>query len=257
VKAFLLCDSTNPQSVVPRCHAESFGIEIQAFYHPTALEDRDLIGATAAAIAGIAPLSVHGPFGDLCPGSFDPRVRDLARSRFEQARDIAVRLNAQHLVLHHCYVPHTTPPSGWLPRSTEFWCAFLDGVPPGISVHLENLLELDTELIAAVIDAIDRPNLDIALDIGHSHCRSHLSVVEWIEALGDRIGYVHLHDNCGQEDEHLALGEGTIPVCDVISSLEGNTPGAVWALEVASDGVDPSLRVLRDCGVRIGRSPDQ
>jgi sugar phosphate isomerase/epimerase len=257
VKAFLLCDSTDPWSVLPRCRAEGFGIEVQAFYHPDALGDAGLIGETAAAVGGAVPLSVHGPFGDLCPGSFDPMVRDLARRRFERARDVALQLNAHHLVLHHGYVPHTSPPSGWLSRSTAFWRAFLDGIPGGIAVHLENLLELDTELIAAVVDAIDRRNLDIALDVGHAHCRSRLSVVEWIEALGERIGYVHLHDNRGAEDEHLALGEGTIPVGEVCSALETRAPGAVWALEVAADAVGPSLRVLSDCGVEVKRASSQ
>ncbi|UCF10306.1 MAG: sugar phosphate isomerase/epimerase [Candidatus Bipolaricaulota bacterium] len=257
MEAFLLCDSTDPQSVLPRCRAEGFGIEVQAFYHPAALADSNLVDATAEAIEGVTPLSVHGPFGDLCPGSFDPMVRDLARLRLERAHEVAVRLDAEHIVLHHGYVPHTSPPSGWIPRSRDFWRALLDRVTAKMRVHLENLLEIDPEMIAAVVDEVDRPNLDIALDIGHAHCRSRGSVLDWIEALGARIGYVHLHDNCGKEDEHLALGAGTIPLPEVCAALEERAPRALWALEVAADDVEPSLGVLSGCGVQVEQALPQ
>ena len=55
----------------------------------------------------------------------------------------------------------------------------------------------------------------------------------WIRRLGKRIGYVHLHDNNGERDEHLAFGEGTIPLADVCRALEEEAPDAVWTVELA------------------------
>jgi len=103
-------------------------------------------------------VSVLGCFGDLCPGSFDALVRDVARRRVEQGHGVAVGLGASHLVLHHGYVPGTSPAASWVRRSSAFWREFLSGKAPGVSVHLENMLELDPELIADVVDAIGHPN---------------------------------------------------------------------------------------------------
>ena len=33
---------------------------------------------------------------------------------------------------------------------------------------------------------------------------------EWADALGDKISYVHISDNCGEKDEHLEVGQGKI-----------------------------------------------
>jgi len=57
--------------------------------------------------------AIHGPFGDLCPGSFDPLVRGVARTRIRQVFPIAERLRAGHLILHHGYVPNTSSPDIW------------------------------------------------------------------------------------------------------------------------------------------------
>ena len=55
-----------------------------------------------------------------------------------------------------------------------------------------------------------RPELGACLDFGH------LNTVEgdpaaFVRALGERLVHVHLHDNQGERDEHLGLGQGTVP----------------------------------------------
>jgi sugar phosphate isomerase/epimerase len=105
----------------------------------------------------------------------------------------------------------------------EFWHDFLSDKDPNIRIHLENMLELDPELISDVVRSIDRANLDINLDIGHAHCNSNTPVIKWIERLGSQIGYVHLHDNHGQSDEHLGLGPVRSP-SKKFAGLWKNTP---------------------------------
>ncbi|MBU3146671.1 hypothetical protein [Clostridium sp. CF012] len=36
----------------------------------------------------------------------------------------------------------------------------------------------------------------------HGYCNSKISDIEWIKKLKVKIGYVHMHDNNGLEDEH-------------------------------------------------------
>jgi sugar phosphate isomerase/epimerase len=249
MKQLLICDDCKIREIAPLCRTLGVGIEVQAFYDPRVFEDSPAsLQEHKQVIHDITPVSVHGCFGDLCPGSFDTAVRGVARQRFEQSYHVAVTLGARHLILHHGYVPHTSPPAGWIRRSTEFWRDFLSGKNPNIKIHLENMLELDPDLISDVVRSIDRANLDINLDIGHAHCNSNTTVIRWIERLGPLIGYVHLHDNHGQCDEHLGLGYGTIPLNDVCQALNEYTPDAFWALEAEAEGIQQSLDWLRKNG---------
>ena len=83
---------------------------------------------------------------------------------------------------------------------------------------IENQCEEDSEVLKMQIDSVNDPRLKICLDIGHAHANSNMSIEDWIITLGDRIGYLHLHNNHGKvsgrpsykNDEHLGLEDGTI-----------------------------------------------
>ena len=249
MQALVLCDDLQPQQVARKCQAEGYGIEIQSFYDPEYfLRTPDAIALHQNSLYGVALKTFHGPFGDLCPGSFDVMVRDLAKYRYHEAARIASQLGAKHLILHHGYVPHTSRPANWLDRCTRFWTEFLQETPDDLAVHLENHLELDATLLSDLIDAVGGKRLDVCLDIGHTHCLSQWNAVQWIEHLADRIGYVHLHDNHGQDDEHLALGQGNAPLLEACQALEEHAPKAIWAIETKPAGHDSSLAWLRDRG---------
>ena len=248
MKALLLCDDTQPRDVSALARQNGIGLETQSFYDPVLLEEAsDALAQHRLHLDGIAPRCLHGPFGDLCPGSFDPLVQHVARHRFEQAYSVAKELQIDHMVLHHGYVPGTSAPAGWLSRSVLFWQAFFDATA-GIFFHLENMLEHEPTLLREVVLAVDRPGLDVCLDIGHAHCYSRTPVVKWIERLGSLIGYVHLHDNHGTEDEHLGLGAGTIAMEEVCAALEAYAPEAVWALETQVPYLASSCRWLQERG---------
>jgi len=46
--------------------------------------------------------------------------------------------------------------------------------------------------------------------VGHINIRSKVPVEEWIAVLGKDIRSIHVHDNKGDDDSHLAPGKGTI-----------------------------------------------
>ncbi len=82
----------------------------------------------------------------------------------------------------------------------------------GVTVSVENLDETPAEL-RRVLDAV--PDLAYCLDIGHAHLdKREDGGRTYLEALGDRLGLVHVHDNHGghgkEGDEHLPFGHGTI-----------------------------------------------
>jgi len=141
VKDVLICDDAKPEAVIDLCRQAAFGIEVQAFHHPAALSDPILVKQTAELVQGLPLVSMHGPFGDLNTGSFDPLVRETARRRIQEGYDIASPLGATHIVYHHGRVPRTNPEQSWIKNSVEFWNAFMEQVPEDVHVHLENMLE--------------------------------------------------------------------------------------------------------------------
>ncbi len=141
MKCLLICDECKPETVVDLCRQRGMGIEVQGFYHPIALSDPVLLKKTADLVAGLPVIAMHGPFGDLNTGSFDPLVRDTARQRIQQGFDIALQLDAKHIVYHHGRVPRTNPEQSWIKNSVGFWDTFMKQVPENIHVYLENMLE--------------------------------------------------------------------------------------------------------------------
>jgi len=249
MKHLFLCDGLQPERVAPACRDRGLGIEIQSFYDPElAFHGPDAVERQRSLVEGVERRSLHGPFADLCPGSFDPMVRDLARSRFELAFGIARQLDAKHVILHHGYVPGTTPPKNWLKRIKPFFESFLADKPSEVHFCLENMVEHGPELLSDVLDAVDSPNLHACLDIGHAHCYSRVSAVQWVRKLGKRIRYVHLHDNDGQGDQHLGFGEGNLPLVDVLEELESRAPDAIWAVEARPESIAESLNWLEANG---------
>jgi sugar phosphate isomerase/epimerase len=251
----LVCDDGEPEKAVPVCLRFGCGIEVQAFYNPLLVEeDPASIERHRALMDGIEPRSVHGCFGDLCPGSFDPMVRAVARNRFDLSYRVASRLGAAHLVLHHGYVPHTSPPDRWLTRCIAFWNDFLADKDGSVRIHIENILEWDAGLIADLVDGIGREDVDANLDLGHVSCNARAGLMDWIQRLGGRIGYVHIHDNHGQDDEHLALGRGTIPLQEALLAIRAVSPRAVWAVETEVDGLAASVEWLVGRGLLPGEA---
>jgi sugar phosphate isomerase/epimerase len=248
MKSLAICDNGNALEAAPLCRKFKVGIEIQAFYDPYLIEKNpEAVSNHLDVIKGIEPCTLHGPFGDLCPGSFDAMLRDVARNRFEFAFSISRQLGASYIILHHGYVPGTSFPDRWLTRSTAFWTEFLQD-KSNAHFYIENMLERDPDLLSELVAAVDSPNFNVCLDIGHAHCHSETPVLQWIEKLGEKIQYVHLHNNYGETDEHLGLGNGTIPMLEVCYALDEFVPDAIWAIEVNFPFIDSSIAWLRRHG---------
>ena len=48
------------------------------------------------------------------------------------------------------------------------------------------------------------------------------------------VSHVHVHDNMGDRDSHIALGEGTIPYEEVLGLLKQNNPQMDCTIECSS-----------------------
>jgi sugar phosphate isomerase/epimerase len=159
-------------------------------------------------------LSLHGPFKELFPSSMDRQVQQLAHRRFAQALQLGQEIGCRIMVVHSCYSPLLKYPEyadNWLENASRFWEGFLPlCLREKFMVVLENVWDPGPETICRLLESFDDPHFRACLDTGHAHFSSGLTLETWIRLLGDRLAHLHIHDNCGKDDEHLPPGRGKI-----------------------------------------------
>jgi sugar phosphate isomerase/epimerase len=214
------------------CRVEGVGIEVTAFAFPAVL-DGDIpaeIERHSRAVAGITPLISHGPFYDLVVTSPDPAIVKVARRRHEAALDASAEIGATFYIAHTNFTPIIRNPAyrdNWAERMLEFWLPLADRAGRcGITICLENLWEPVPDIQADLIERGAHPNLKATFDNGHLLVFTEYSAGDWIGALGGAIGHCHVHDNNGDLDEHLVVGDGKEDWPGLISAIKSHAPDA-------------------------------
>jgi sugar phosphate isomerase/epimerase len=224
----------------------NLGLELQEFHNPELLDNdwRSVVKDYKRHLDGFeGPLTMHGAFIDLISGSPDRRVAALARERYLLNLLIAHELGVELIDFHANYVSLVDHPSylpGWENRQVEFWAPLAEqGAELGVKMVLENMWEPDPWIISRVLDRVQSPYLKACLDVGHAVLYSKLPIETWIEALGPHLIYVHLHNNHGDVDEHLAFGDGVIDFPELLDSLRGMFHPPQFTLEL------PNLELIK------------
>ena len=184
-------------------------------------------------------VTVHGPFLDLNPSTWDSLIERSTERRFAQAYDAAQALGAKKIVFHTGFYPHANFIQGWAEREAAFFSRFMAG-RTAMQVALENLFDPRPEPLLEVWKRVNHPCFRLCLDIGHAHCYSRVPVTEWAETLLPALGHAHLHDNAGYDpsgdypDRHLALGEGSLPLAALFDVLRRGRD-ITFAIECADE----------------------
>ncbi len=159
--------------------------------------------------------AMHGPFLDLMPASPDLEIRRVSQQRYLNALYIAKELDLDYLIFHSQINPAIKEAkivelNNFQTR--KMWEKLLDKSKFEGTVLVENLFETDPYQIKKYIDDVNMPNIKINLDIGHAKL-SKYPISKWVEVLGSRIEYMHVHTNEGDRDTH------SIPTSEEIKEL--------------------------------------
>jgi Sugar phosphate isomerases/epimerases len=65
---------------------------------------------------------------------------------------------------------------------------------------------------------IEGTDLKICFDIGHANTMGRID--EFIDRFSGRIANIHIHDNFGDKDSHMTIGDGNIDFAKVLSKLK-------------------------------------
>lgn len=195
-------------------------------------------------------VTLHGPFSDLSPGSVDPMIRSVTRKRFEQLIEVVPLFRPISVVCHAGYEwkRYGYLHEEWFRQSVETWRWFAEEINScGSRLMLENVYEAGPEDLAPLFEALRPQDVGFCLDTGHQAAFSRSSLGSWLRGLGQNLAQVHLHDNCGDQDQHLALGYGRIDFPTLFRFLETHFSGSLPIITLephTEEALQPSLAYL-------------
>lgn len=194
------------------------------------------------------PITFHAPFMDLNPGAVDEKVRQVTAHRFQQIMGLVPHFYPRVIVFHPGYDRwrYDNDVDLWLEKSLLTWAPLVEQAAAfSVKLALENVFEEDPVILSRLLSAIDSPFFGYCLDSGHGKLFSKVPIVDWIEVLGSRLLELHLHDNHGQADDHLPLGQGEIDFQSIFSALQRKKLQPIITIEPhQKEHLEPSLKAL-------------
>jgi sugar phosphate isomerase/epimerase len=209
---------------------------------------RDFIQVAATLHQAGRQITLHAPFQDILPGALDAIILAASRARLQQAFDLLEIFQPRSIVCHIGYEArhYHGLEERWLAHSVATWEPLAEQAARwGALLTLENVYETQPELIKELFDRLQAPNIRLCLDVGHLQAFGGGDFQVWLHELGGLVGQLHLHDNNGENDEHLALGQGVIPLAQVLGFFAARTAAPVITLEPHQENsLGPSLEYL-------------
>ncbi|MBL7101603.1 MAG: sugar phosphate isomerase/epimerase [Proteobacteria bacterium] len=241
----MLCQSYLDRFITHRLNPE-IGFDADALDH-CSLSDVNIV-ARRLCDCGLT-ITLHAPFIDLSPGSPDPEVRRLTQKRIEQVVRLIPFFKPKTVVCHAGYdhKRYWHMKDLWLENSMKTWSWLAKRISEeGSRLMLENVYEQHPHDMLPLFENLRGYGVGFCLDTGHHAVFSLTPMERWIETLGPYLGQLHLHDNSGEKDEHLALGRGQIDFRQLFGELMAiNTERPVVTLEPhREEELWPSLKYL-------------
>lgn len=193
--------------------------------------------------------TIHAPFMDVNIASLQDKSRLNSINQIKESIDLANKLDCEAVVVH----PGLTSflPNKYFPKQViesannsikelgEYSkdldvLTTIENMPNFPSMIYQNMFELNELLVS-----LDMP---MTLDIGHANHAGYSAE----EMYFDSIKHIHAHDNFGDDDSHLALGEGSIELNTIINNLEKNNFDGIYIIEVNDyDSIKKSYEYLK------------
>jgi sugar phosphate isomerase/epimerase len=205
---------------------------------------------------GIAPVSIHAPFG----GSLDlsdpnPHHRYAAIGAILTAASALRELGGTRVIVHVTdVVREGQHVEERLTRCTEALCVVARachhmGATLVVETPLPHLVGGHPDEFAWVLGKLDR-GVGVCFDTGHAALGRHWD--RFIDLVGDRLVHVHANDNLGEFDDHLPPGDGSIDWPHIHETLTRVGFDGWIVLELScpggplSDYIGGAMRRLRD-----------
>ena len=192
--------------------------------------------------------TIHAAYTDLNISSFNKAIQKASIKEIERSIDFAVDIDSDVVVIHPGIVSYTARNQVDLVYSIgrESLIELRDyandcGVNPCIEnlPAIEGFMYQDINLLNETLTELDMP---MTLDIGHAHTSGFAAKDMYF----DCIKHIHVHDNLGDDDSHLTLGEGSIAVNEFFHTFMSKKYDGIYLLELHSvDSIKKSLEYMK------------
>ncbi|MEH6942554.1 sugar phosphate isomerase/epimerase family protein [Bacillus sp. JJ722] len=112
-------------------------------------------------------------------------------------------------------------------NATQFGQKLLAQLPEATTIVFENVpnakgaIGTSVSELIAIVEQLDQKRAKIMFDTGHSYMNHSTNILEECRKALPYLFGLHINDNHGQHDEHLQIGEGTIPFQQIFEIVKG------------------------------------
>ncbi|MBR4447236.1 sugar phosphate isomerase/epimerase [Methanobrevibacter sp.] len=194
--------------------------------------------------------SVHSPFMDVNIAALQEKSRINSIEQIKESIDLANKINAEAVVVHPGLAPFLAN-KYYLDTVYEYANESIKeigdyGKDLGVLTTVENMPTFDGMLYKDMNDLHELlVSLDMymTLDIGHANHAGYSPD----EMIFDSIKHIHMHDNFGDDDAHLAFGEGSIDLKSIVDKLEEKNYNGIYIIEVNdTDSIKKSYEYMKE-----------
>ncbi len=182
--------------------------------------------------------TLHAPFFDLAPGGIDPKILDVSREKLRRAFQLIKILQPKSIICHLGFDEnkHSYKFKEWLRTSVTTWEELLAiAAEYNTPVMFENTYETTPEIHRELFERLDYTHLGFCLDVGHLMAYAGTTWQLWLDQLLPRLKQLHLHDNDGDRDDHIAIGEGCFDFHELFNFLDTKNLSPLITLEPHSE----------------------
>lgn len=204
--------------------------------------------------------TLHAPIYSVNPVAADSGKRLSSKDVLHRAMDIAEYLNCKYVVLHAGMEVGPTDGDGALSRCASFLTDVLsererssslvlalENVPPKDKLH-----GVSVTFVRTVVERVGDPRMRILFDAGHAHVLGPDACLKGLQQCLPYLVSMHLNDNRGDYDSHLAIGMGTIPYPRLIQMVHSYGYQGSWVLETETTAyADISVQRLTEWHDRL------
>ncbi len=178
--------------------------------------------------------SIHSPFMDVNIASLQEKSRLNSIEQIKSSIDLANRIDAEAVVVHPGLMPFLARPfEDKVYETADKSIIELGeyGKDLSVNVTIENMPTFEGMIYQNMQDLdklLTENEMSMTLDIGHANHVGYSAD----EMYFDSIKHIHAHDNFGDDDAHLALGEGSIDLKHIINTFESKNYDGIYIIEV-------------------------
>jgi xylose isomerase-like TIM barrel protein len=217
------------------------------------------------------PLSLHAPIHGVNIASVNPGIREESVRQVVGTVQEAARLGADGVVVHPGSPPYEEilPRDRGLPYAIESLTRIAEAAgAAGVEIYLENMPQIylaegakpfqigyavEYDELIYLFEQARHPAMHLCLDLGHAFLAGRHVLDGMLK--DTRVTHVHVSDNHGRKDDHLAWGDGAV---SKVVDLSRDLPSSVRAIVCEHGSIETTKtslsRVLALRGQRGMRS---